>query len=103
MKRKEAKGIPTQLVTMHPRERDRLWGSHDVYRVTNPEYATSGGNMRQTEQYKKLQAERAAKVKADKEQRDWERQAAPPPPADDQWWSTDSWSASSSAWKKHRW
>ena len=108
---KEARGETTQLVKMHPRERDRLWGSHDVYRVTNSQFATTSTDTRTTPPYQDLRDSRKEKVKEDKKWRDEQYQqqqqdeaAAAQPPQQQDWWSADQWSQSSgSAWKKQRW
>ena len=105
---KASMGIATELATMHPRDRDYLWGGHDAYRVTNPSFTRTRVNIRQTPQYRELHDTRKEKIKDDKKWRDDEYAAAEPPappPAEAEWWSADQWSQSSSsaAWKRRRW
>jgi hypothetical protein len=108
LEQKASMGIATELVTMHPRERDYLWGSNDAYRVSNPVFSASSVNIRQTPEYRELHATRKEKIDQDKKWRADGRAAAEPPappPAEAEWWSTDQWSEadSSAAWKRQKW
>ena len=89
---------------MHPQDRDRLWGSHDAYKVQNPDFVTSSANLRRTAQYQELHRAQKEKVKADKEWAEWQRAPAEAPAEQppQEWWTAERW-PEEGAWKKRRW
>ena len=89
---KERRGEATQLVTMHPNERDRRYGDFQRYLPTSPAYIAQGADLKKSIEYRQQRdSDKEKKRGAQKPQ--LEKEA----PEDRRNLWSDSWRSSGSA------